>query len=83
MPRLNFDTSKDPTADKSLASDDIERLIGQLENSHALLYKTINLETGALVETMDRLVPGFWSRFLENRRRALKQFLQNKQSEPF
>lgn len=40
----------------------------------------INLESWALAQTMDDFIPGFWSRFLENRRTALKQFLKRKQT---
>ncbi|HEY9638340.1 MAG TPA: hypothetical protein V6D14_33435 [Coleofasciculaceae cyanobacterium] len=83
MPKLDFDTSKDPSfADlNSPASLEIKQLIAKLQHSHALRYKLINLEMWALAGTMDHFLPGFWSRFLENRRTALKQFLKNKQTD--
>lgn len=62
------------------ASAEIKQLIASIQDSHHLLYKMINLEAWALAETMDHFLPGFWSRFLENRRLSLKQFLQQKRS---
>jgi hypothetical protein len=82
MPKLDFDASNDPTfADlNSPASVEIKQLIAKLQHSHDLRYQMINLETWALAETMDHFLPGFWSRFLENRRLSLKQFLERKRS---
>lgn len=82
MPKLDFDASNDPTfADlNSPASVEIKQLITKLQHSHELRYKMINLESWALAQTMDDFIPGFWSRFLENRRTALKQFLKRKQT---
>jgi hypothetical protein len=82
MPKLDFDASKDPTFAElnSPANLEMRRLIAKLQHSHALRYKLINLEMWALAGTMDDFLPGFWSRFLTNRRTALEQFLKNKRS---
>jgi hypothetical protein len=64
----------------SPATGEVKQLISQLEHSHHLRYKMMNLEAWALAETMDSFLPGFWSRFLENRRIALKQFLERKRA---
>ena len=82
MPKPDFDASNDPTFAElnSQTSVEIKQLIAKLQRSHKLRYKTINLEFWALAVTMDDFIPGFWSRFLQNRRTALKQFLKNKRS---
>jgi hypothetical protein len=82
MPKLDFDASKEPTfADfDSPTSVEIKQLIAKLQQSHELRYKMINLETWALAQTMDSFLPGFWSRFLANRRTALQQFLERKRT---
>jgi len=79
MPKPDHNTSDDHSFEElnSPASVEMKQLMEQIENSHDLLYKMINLEMWALAETMDEFIPGFWSRFLENRRLTLKQFLQN------
>jgi hypothetical protein len=80
MPQPEPDTSHEPTfADfNTPATVEIKELITKLQQSHDLRYKLINLESWALAATMDNFIPGFWSRFLENRRTALKQFLKRK-----
>lgn len=82
MPKLNFDTSKDPTfADlNSPTNVEIKQLIAKLQHSHDLRSQMVNLETWALAETMDHFLPGFWNRFLENRRISLQQFLKKKRT---
>lgn len=65
---------------ESLSEAEIEQLIAKMQRSHHLRSKIMNLETGALAETMEQFFPGFWSRFIENRRTSLKQFLEQKRS---
>ncbi|MEC4892123.1 MAG: hypothetical protein SAL07_18550 [Oscillatoria sp. PMC 1051.18] len=83
MPKLDFDSFPEPSlTDLDLPEDiDVDDLIAELENSHRLRYQMINVETWAIVEAMDRFIPGFWSRFLENRRLALKQFIVKKRQQ--
>jgi hypothetical protein len=82
MSKLDFDASQEKTfADiNSPTSLEIKQLIAKLQHSHDLRYKMINLEMWALASTMDDFLPGFWSRFLNNRRTALQQFLKNKRN---
>lgn len=82
MPQLEFN-SEDAESFTDLdtpAGAEIKQLIASIQDSQHLLYKMINLEAWALAETMDHFLPGFWSRFLENRRLSLKQFLQQKRT---
>lgn len=82
MPQLDFDASKERTFAEldSPTSVEIKQLIAKLEHSHELRDQMINLETWALAQTMDGFLPGFWSRFLANRRTALQQFLERKRT---
>jgi hypothetical protein len=79
----NPDPSHDPTFAEfnTAATVEIKDLIAKLQQSHDLRYKLINLETWALAATMDNFLPGFWSRFLANRRTALKEFLKRKRTD--
>ena len=85
MPKLDFDAS-DASKERTFADFDtptsieIKKLIAKLQHSHEQRYKMINLETWALAQTMDSFLPGFWSRFLANRRTALEQFLERKRT---
>jgi hypothetical protein len=82
MPKSEAYTAANPPFAElnSPASAEIKQLIDSLEESHRLRSKMVNLEAWALAETMDHFLPGFWSRFLENRRIALKQFLEQKRA---
>lgn len=82
MSQPNSDTTNESFPDlNSPTSLEIKQAIAQLQHSHQLQYKMINLEFWALAGTMDRFLPGFWSRFLENRRTTLKQFLKKKRTD--
>jgi hypothetical protein len=59
---------------------EIKQQIAQLQCSHQRRSKMANLEFWALAVTMDRFLPGFWSRFLANRRSGVQEFLKNKRS---
>jgi hypothetical protein len=78
MSSLDFDTNTKPAFDAPHSSHrvDIEEQLAQIQHSHDLLYKLLNLESWALAATMDQFCPGFWSRFLTNRHITLKEFLK-------
>ncbi|MFE1743849.1 hypothetical protein [Coleofasciculus sp. H7-2] len=82
MPKSEAYTAVDPPFAElnSPACAEIKQLIDSLEESHRLRSKMVNLETWALAETMDHFLPGFWNRFLENRRTAVQQFLEQKRA---
>lgn len=82
MPQLELNSSESQTfADLDTpTSTEVKQLIANIQDSQHLRYKMINLEAWALAETMDHFLPGFWSRFLENRRLSLQQFLQQKRT---
>ena len=68
---------------KDLDSTEIEQiqdLITEIQHNHEQLSQLINLEISALAETMDKFLPGFWSRFLENRHQACQEFIQQKRN---
>ncbi len=56
----------------------IDQWIKALQRSDRLFYNMMALEVWSIAKTMDQLFPGFWSRFMANRREALKQFMQQK-----
>lgn len=80
MEDFEIEFSEDPAfADLNTSEQaEIREMIAKIEDSHHLRYKMMNLEAWSLAETMDQFLPGFWSRFLENRRKALKQFIAQK-----
>lgn len=71
-----------PEPESSSPPLEFDELLANLQDSHALYYKMMNLEVWALVETLDQVFPGFWGRFMENRHQAMKQFLQRMKTHP-
>ena len=81
MPKSDFDALKNSCTEiNSSTSVEVKQQIIKLKRSHKLRAKMINLEFWALAGTMDSFLPGFWSRFLANRRTALSQFIKRKRS---
>ncbi|MGB5960589.1 MAG: hypothetical protein WBG73_08035 [Coleofasciculaceae cyanobacterium] len=74
MPKSDFDAFDQ----QSFA--EIKQLVAQLQRSHQQRSKMVNLEFSALAVTMDHFLPGFWSRFLANRRTGMQDFIKNKRS---
>ncbi|HIK26574.1 MAG: hypothetical protein N3E45_09065 [Oscillatoriaceae bacterium SKW80] len=58
-----------------------EKWLEALKSSDQLFNKTMAIEVWAIAKTMDDLFPGFWNRFMANRRAALKQFIKQKTAE--
>jgi hypothetical protein len=81
MPKSDFDALNNSFSDiNSSTSVEVKQQITKLKRSHKLRAKMINLEFWALAGTMDDFLPGFWSRFLANRRTSLRQFIKRKRS---
>lgn len=72
-------SSPSPNPGDDLPSD-IHELLAQLQHSHNMYYKMMNLEVWALVETLEQFFPGAWGRFMTHRQSAMKEFLQRKQA---
>lgn len=72
-----------PSADtlESLSAMNLEQWIEALKSSDRLFNKTMAIEVWAIAKTMDDLFPGFWNRFMANRRAALKQFINQKRAD--
>ena len=67
--------------DPDPSASDVERWLENLHHADRSLYNMMALEVWAIAKTMDNRIPGFWNRFMANRQVALKQFMQQKQSE--
>ncbi|MFB2881514.1 hypothetical protein [Floridanema aerugineum] len=61
---------------------EIQETLNDLKTSREYLARLMNLETWAIVATMDDLFPGFWHRFMSNRQLALKSLIQQQKDLP-
>lgn len=79
MSKSNSGASSPPPNSTDDLPVEMHELLNQLQHSHNMYYKMMNLEVWALVETLEQFFPGGWGRFMTNRQSAMKEFLQRKQ----
>ncbi|EKQ69632.1 hypothetical protein OsccyDRAFT_2272 [Leptolyngbyaceae cyanobacterium JSC-12] len=66
---------------KTAAQEEIAHWLEQLRRSDRSLYNLMALEVWSIAQTMDGLIPGFWSRFMANRQLALKEFVEQRKKQ--
>lgn len=54
----------------------LQQRLEELQQADRSLYNLMGMEVWAIAKTMDDIYPGFWHQFMENRRLAVKQFMQ-------
>ncbi|MEB3182370.1 MAG: hypothetical protein VKL59_25540 [Nostocaceae cyanobacterium] len=57
----------------------IQAWIEALKRSDRQMFILMAVEAWSIAKTMDDIFPGFWHRFMTNRRQAMQQFPQHKQ----
>lgn len=53
----------------------IAQHLEELQKSDRSLQSLIGMEIWSITKTMDDLYPGFWHKFMINRRQSMKQFI--------
>lgn len=53
----------------------IAQHLEELQKSDRFLQSLIGMEIWSITKTMDDLYPGFWHKFMINRRQSVKQFI--------
>jgi hypothetical protein len=56
----------------------IEEWLDKLRSSDRAFYNIMAMEVWSLAKSMDAIVPGFWSRFMVNRRDAMQEFVERR-----
>jgi hypothetical protein len=59
----------------------IDEWLNKLRSSDRAFYNIMAMEVWSLAKTMDALVPGFWGRFMVNRRNAMQEFVDRRKPE--
>ncbi|MBE9031999.1 hypothetical protein IQ266_19870 [filamentous cyanobacterium LEGE 11480] len=58
----------------------IEEWLNKLRSSDRAFYNIMAMEIWSLAKSMDTIVPGFWSRFMVNRRNAMQEFVERRRA---
>ena len=82
--------SPDPTTDSAPDSSPtdsptempIEQWLESLRRTDRTFYNMMAMEVWSIAKSMDTLIPGFWSKFMENRQLAVKKFVNDRQTPP-
>ncbi len=67
---------QDPMPTPSVMS--IDEWLNKLRSSDRAFYNIMAMEVWSLAKSMDSLVPGFWNRFMVNRRTAMQEFVERR-----
>lgn len=65
-----------PTTAMPQSISQFARWFETLEACDRRSHEMMANEVWAIAKTMDEVFPGFWTKFMENRQAALKQFVQ-------
>lgn len=60
----------------------IDDWLDKLRSSDRAFYNIMAMEVWSLAKSMDSVVPGFWSRFMVNRRTAMQEFVERRRTHP-
>ncbi len=63
---------------ESLPGMTIEEWLEKLRSADRAFYNIMAMEVWSIAKTMDGIIPGFWSRFMINRRLAMKQLIEHR-----
>lgn len=72
------DSAPDPIPDSSATQMSVEQWLESLRRTDRTFYNMMALEVWSIAKSMDTLIPGFWSKFMENRQLAVKDFVRNR-----
>lgn len=71
------DKSEEQSVTEASESEtDLQQRVEELQRADRSLYNLMGMEVWAIAKTMDDIYPGFWHQFMENRRIACKQFME-------
>jgi hypothetical protein len=56
----------------------IEAWLDKLKSSDRAFYNIMAMEVWSLAKSMDSMTPGFWNRFMDNRRTAMQEFVDRR-----
>ncbi|MGI0491298.1 hypothetical protein ACN4EG_05765 [Alkalinema pantanalense CENA528] len=74
------ESPEDATSDSATNHMTIEQWLERLRSSDRAFYNMMAMEVWSIAKSMDTLIPGFWHRFMVNRREAMQKFLAEKRT---
>jgi hypothetical protein len=69
-----------PKATQGPTKMSVDQWLESLRRSDRAFYNMMAMEVWSIAKSMDTLLPGFWSKFMENRQAAMKNFIHDRRT---
>lgn len=70
----------EPKTETAPTQMSVEQWLESLRRTDRTFYNMMAMEVWSIAKSMDTLIPGFWSRFMENRQIAVKSFVHDRRT---
>ncbi len=85
-PKIDTDSGdntviQDPQGRDPVSQMSVEQWLESLRRNDRTFYNMMAMEVWSIAKSMDTLLPGFWSKFMENRRLAVQNFVIQRRTE--
>ncbi len=79
-PETVSQSPNDPETRSGPTQMSVEQWLESLRRTDRAFYNMMAMEVWSIAKSMDSLIPGFWSRFMENRQVAVKKFVHDRRT---
>ena len=73
---------QEPAGPDPVSQMSVEQWLESLRRNDRTFYNMMAMEVWSIAKSMDTLIPGFWSKFMENRQLAVQNFVIKRRSDP-
>jgi hypothetical protein len=73
-------SQESPKATQGPTKMSVDQWLESLRRSDRAFYNMMAMEVWSIAKSMDTLLPGFWSKFMENRQAAMKNFIHDRRT---
>ena len=72
---------QDPAGSDPISQMSVEQWLESLRRTDRTFYNMMAMEVWSIAKSMDMLIPGFWSKFMENRQLAVQNFVVKRRTD--
>lgn len=72
---------QEPAGSDSVSQMSVEQWLESLRRTDRTFYNMIAMEVWSIAKSMDTLIPGFWSKFMQNRQLAVHNFVVKRRND--
>ena len=72
---------QEPAGPDPISQMSVEQWLESLRRNDRTFYNMMAMEVWSIAKSMDTLIPGFWSKFMENRQLAVQNFVVKRRTD--